>query len=89
MKCDNCGMIFHNRSRFVLDEPDLHEEYCSAECAMRSNGIKCASEMLCSECGAVIIGMPYIDISSDSGDLYCSAACALAAKHITFNGATK
>lgn len=88
MKCDNCGMTFHKRAWYVLDEPDLREEYCSAECAMRSNGIKCASEMLCYECGAAITGMPYTD---ESGDLYCSVACALAANNIniTFNGATK
>ena len=53
---------------------------------MKENGIKCASEMLCWECGAVITDMPYTD---ESGDLFCSLACALKANFVDIVGESK
>lgn len=53
---------------------------------MKENGIKCASEMLCLECGKPIAQMPYTD---ESGDLFCSLACALKANFVDFVGESK
>ena len=86
MKCDHCEKTFRRKVYYELIDGNLHETYCSAECAMKENGIKCVSDMICYECGAAITDMPYTD---ESGDLYCSLACALKANFVDIVGATK
>lgn len=86
MKCDRCEKTFRRKVYYELIDGTLHETYCSAECAMKENGIKCASEILCWECGKPIADMPYTD---ESGDLFCSLACALKANFIDIVGESK
>lgn len=86
MKCEHCGKTFRRKVYYELIDGTLHETYCSAECAMKKNGIKCASEILCLECGKPIAGMPYTD---ESGDLFCSLVCALKANFIDIVGESK
>lgn len=86
MKCDHCEKRIQKKVWYNLTDGSLVENYCSVDCAMKANGIKCASEMLCYECGNPITEMPYTD---ESGDLYCSKICALKANFVDIVGATK
>lgn len=86
MKCDHCEKTFRRKVYYELIDGTLHETYCSAECAMKANGIKCASEIPCWECGKPIAEMPYTD---ESGDLFCSLDCALKANFVDIVGESK
>lgn len=86
MKCEHCKKRIQKKVYYELIDGSLHETYCSADCAMKENGIKCVSDMICYECGNPITGMPYTD---ESGDLFCSVFCALKANFVDIVGETK
>lgn len=81
MKCEKCEKNITGRQWHEMrdDEGYVIARYCSAECAMKDNGIIKARDALCTVCGKSCGDDPYTD---EGGDLYCSQECALSANDV-------